>query len=111
LEKEGDLYAMLISEKMEIPMETLKIIAFDNAKSAAPNMKITKEEYRMVNGVKVLMMQMEGTIQGMEITYSGYYYSNENGTIQLLTYTSQKLFDSLKGEIEKMMNGFVELKE
>jgi hypothetical protein len=109
-EKKGeDLYAMLISEKVEIPIPNLIDIAFENAKSASPDVRVVKKEYRNVNGVQVLMMQMAGTIQGIRFTYYGYYYSNSNGTIQLLTYTSESLFNDYLDEIELFLNGFVEL--
>jgi hypothetical protein len=107
--KDEDLYGMLISEKMEIPLETLKSIAIENAKSTAPDVKVVKEEYRNVNGVQVLMMQMTGTIQGVKFTYYGYYYSNSNGTIQLLTYTGENLFSNYLNDIEEFLNGFVNL--
>ena len=107
--KGDDLYAMLISEKMQIPIETLKGIAIENAKSAAPDIKVIKEEYRNVNGIQVLMLQMSGTIQGMRFTYYGYYYSNSNGTIQLLTYTGENLFNNYLNDIEEFLNGLVEI--
>jgi len=106
--KGGDLYAVLISEKMQIPIETLKDIAIENAKGVAPDIKVIKEEYRSVNGIQVLMMQMSGTIQGMRFTYYGYYYSNSNGTIQLLTYTGENLFPNYLNDIEEFLNGLVE---
>lgn len=108
--KNGDLYGMLISEKIQIPIETLKGVAVENARSAAPDIKVEKEEYRNVNGIEVLMMQMSGTIQGMNLTYYGYYYSNPNGTIQLLTFTGESLFAEYKAEIENFLNGLVENK-
>ncbi|MEQ9220181.1 MAG: hypothetical protein RLO17_19150 [Cyclobacteriaceae bacterium] len=107
--KKDDLYAMMITEKLEIPVESLQNIAIDNARAAAPDLKVTKEEYRTVNGLEVLMMQMTGTIQGMRFTYCGYYFSNESGAVQLLTYTGEKLFDEYYPEIEKFLNGFVTL--
>lgn len=109
-EKKGeDLYGMLITEKLQIPIETLKTVAIENARDAAPDIKLIQEEYRMVNGIKVLMMQMSGTIQGMRFTYYGYYYSNENGTIQLLTYTGENLLPGYLNDIETFINGLVEL--
>ena len=98
----------MISEKIEIPLETLKSVALTNAKSVAPDIKIINEEYRTVNGLKVLMIQMNGTTQGIKISYYGYYFSNSSGTVQLLTYTSQNLMDSLKNESDKLLNGLVE---
>ena len=107
--KGGDLYAVIITEKVEIPLKTLKNIALENAKSVAPDIKIIKEEYRIVNGKKVLLLQMNGTMQGIKFSYFGYYYSNKNGTVQFLTYTSQNLLDSYKKDCELILNGIVEI--
>ncbi|HOF15948.1 MAG TPA: hypothetical protein PLF32_01290 [Bacteroidales bacterium] len=107
--KDEDLYGMLITEKVEIPLETMKIIALENGKTIAPDLKIVKEEYRFVNGLKILLLQMDGTIQGIKISYYGYYFSNTKGTIQFITYTSQNLLESYKFESEKLLNGLVEI--
>jgi len=107
--KGGDLYGIIISEKIEIPLETLRSIAIENGKSVAPDLRIVKEEYRTVNGLKLLLIQMNGTIQGMKISYYGYYYSSTKGTVQFLTYTSQNLLDSYIPKIEKLLNGIVEI--
>ncbi|MFL1013510.1 hypothetical protein [Flavisericum labens] len=107
--KNGDLYGTVISEKVEIPLKTLKSIALENGQSAAPDLKIVKEEYRIVNDNKVLLLQMNGSFQGIKISYYGYYFSNSNGTVQFLTYTSQNLIDNYKKEIENLLNGLIEL--
>ncbi|MDP4262979.1 MAG: hypothetical protein Q8941_10635 [Bacteroidota bacterium] len=107
--KEKDLYAMLITEKIEIALESLEEIALTNAKEAAPDTKIIKHEYRTVNGKKVLHLQMTGTIQGIKFIYSGYYYSSPKGTVQFLAYTSQNLFKDYEEDIDELLNGMVTL--
>ncbi|MCX2744022.1 hypothetical protein OO013_09110 [Mangrovivirga sp. M17] len=107
--KDGNLYGMVISEKIEIPLTTLKNIALENARSAAPDAKIIKEEYRNVNGLKVLHMQINGTMQGIKFSYYGYYYSDESGTVQFITFTSQNLLDIYKDKCEKLLNGLVKI--
>jgi hypothetical protein len=107
--KAGDLYGMIISEKVEIPLQTLKSIALNNGRKASPDLKIIKEEYRMVNGAKVLLLQMNGTMQGIKFSYYGYYFSNTNGTIQFVTYTSTNLIASYLPKIEDLLNGIVEV--
>lgn len=109
--KGGDLYSMIISEKIEIPLTTLKTIALENAKASAPDIKIVNEEYRIVNGLKVLHLQMNGTLQGIKFSYFGYYFSNENGTLQYVTYTSQDLLESYIDDCEELLNGIVELEK
>lgn len=104
-----DLYAMMITEKVSFPLPTLKNIAIDNARTVSPDIQIIKEEYRKVNGIKVFMMQMKGTIQGVSFFYYGYYYSNTNGTVQLLTYTGDNLFREYSHDMELFLNGLVQL--
>lgn len=103
--KTKDLYAMLITEKIEIPLVNLRKIALNNAKSVAPDVQIIKEELRKVNGKYFLCMQMNGTIEGVKFTYYGYYYSSPQGTVQFISYTSQNLFESLRAEMENLLNG------
>jgi hypothetical protein len=106
--KGGDLFGVLIAEKTQIPIKNLKNIVVNSAKSASPDIKVVKEEYRNVNGMQVLLLQMSGTNQGYRFTYYGYYYSNANGTIQLLTYTAENLFPQFLGDMEEFLNGLVE---
>ncbi len=106
--KSGDLYGMLIAEKTQVSIESLKTIAINNAKSVSPDIKVIKEESRNVNGIQVFLMQMSGTIQGIRFTYYGYYYSNANGTIQLLTYAGENLFPKFLGDMEEFLSGLVE---
>lgn len=106
--KEGDLYGLVISEKVEIPLVALRSIALENGKAVAPDLKIVKEEYRTVNNLKVLLLQMNGTFQGIKVSYYGYYFSNPKGTIQFLTYTSQNLMADYQKESEILLNGLVE---
>ena len=101
-----DIYAMMITEKVDIPIENLKKLALSNAKDAAPDTKIVTEEYRMVNGKKIFFMQMNGSIEGMKFTYLGYYYSSEGGTIQFISYTTQNLLEEYKNDMFELLNGF-----
>lgn len=106
--KDKDIYGMLITEKTEIPVESLIDIALENGRKAAPDIRLIEREYRIVNGLEVVMMKMAGTIQGIKFIYFGYYYSNAKGAYQFLTYTSQQLFDEYETDMEIFLNGFTE---
>ncbi|MHC1725003.1 MAG: hypothetical protein AB9866_03085 [Syntrophobacteraceae bacterium] len=108
--REGDVYGMLIAERIAIPVSKLRELALKNAQTAAPDIKVVKEENRTVNGTNILCMQMDGTIEGINFTYFGYYYAGKSGTIQLLTYTSQNLFQESQPEMSEFLNG-LEVKE
>lgn len=109
--KGEDLYAMAITEKIQIPLNTLKRVAVENAKSVAPDLTVVKEEYRMVNDLKVLHLRMDGTLQGVKFSYYGYYYSNENGSVQFIAYTAQGLMQQYMEDCENLLNGLVVLEE
>lgn len=100
-------YAMMLTEKTEIPLEKWPYIALINAQKAAVDAQIVKSEYRTVNGVSLVCVQLKGTIQGIKFVYLGYYYSNKNGSVQFLTYTSESLFEQSKKELEDFLNGFI----
>jgi hypothetical protein len=104
--KDGDLYGLVISEQVEIELEELTKIALNNAKGAAPDAKVVKKEYRVVNGNKVIYMEIVGTIQSIKFKYLGYYYSNPSGSTQYLTYTGTSLVDKYKTDIDNFLNGF-----
>ncbi|WP_019027753.1 hypothetical protein [Colwellia piezophila] len=105
--KGSDLYGMVISEQLEIKLEDLVDLAFSNAKGAAPDIKIVKKEYRMVNDQKVIYMEMEGTIQSIKFTYLGYYFSDSSGSTQYLTYTGTNLVKKYRNDIDNFLNGLV----
>ena len=105
----GDLYALAITEGLHIPLESWPDIALENARNADPNMQLTLAEYRTVNGIDVLLLRMDGNISGIALTYLGYYYSTENGAVQLLTYTGTQTFEKYRKDAFELLNGLVEL--
>lgn len=109
--KSTEGYAMLLSEKTSIDLESLRAAAMINAQKVAPDTKETFAEYRMVNGLKVLYLELRGTIKGIKFGYAGYYYTNQNGTIQLVGFTTQNAFASVKPKLEEILNGLTELKD
>ena len=94
------------SERVEIPLETLRTLALANAQEAAPDARITFEGKRQVNGKELLCLQIKGTIRGVAFTYFGYYYSNNYGSVQIITYTGQNLFEEFQNDFEEFLNGF-----
>lgn len=101
----GNAYAMMITEKIEIPLESLKNIFFENLLENAPDAKINNAEYRTVNGLKLLHMEVSGTMQGIKFVYFGYFFSNEKGTTQLVCYTAKSLLSEYKTDFEDILNG------
>ena len=102
----GDIYAMLISEGIQIPIESFPAMALENAKKVAPDMKILNREYRVVNGSKILYMELEGSVHSVKFKFLGYYCSNESGSVQLVVYSGSNNISGNLLEIEEFLNGF-----
>lgn len=106
--KERDGYCITVVEQIEIPLENFSNIVVKSMKMrGAENLVVEKEEYRLVNGKRLLFMQFTATTSGMTFTYAGYYFSNESGTSQILCYTAKNLFNQYKQDFMNMLNGFV----
>jgi hypothetical protein len=101
----GDAYVMAISERLEIPISSLRKIALDNAREAAPDAQIVLEEKRRVNGLEVVCLQITGTTNGVPFTYYGYYHSNPRGTVQLVGYTGKNLFNEYQADLTDLLSG------
>ncbi|MGN6569282.1 MAG: hypothetical protein ACTHJ0_15075 [Flavipsychrobacter sp.] len=105
--KGEDAYAMIIPERITIPMNNLVEIALKNSKKAAPDAHLVRQETRKVNGVVVTLAEIRGTVEGINFVYLGYYYGSKAGTVQFVTYTSDKLYSSYEKEMQNLLNGFV----
>jgi hypothetical protein len=104
--RNGDGYAVVISERIQVQTNQLRNVALENAREAAPDVKIVEEQRRRVNGTDVLMLRLEGTTNGVAFTYLGYYYGGPAGTVQVLTYTGRNLFQEYRADFEDFLNGF-----
>jgi hypothetical protein len=104
--KAGDLYGMVITERIEIDLEKLAELAIKNAKEADPDVKVVKKEYRVVNGKKLIYMEMIGTIESIKFKYIGYYFSDSSGSSQFVVFAGANFINDYKTEINNLLNGF-----
>lgn len=105
--KRGDAYALVLIEEIPVPTRNLKGIALANAKEAAPDAKITFEGTTTIDGKDVLILKIEGTVQEIPFRYYGYYFGGQKGTIQVLTFTGQAIFQKYEDEFTEFLNGLV----
>lgn len=103
----GDGYALLIIERTGMKLSALRSIALSNAKDVALDATITSESYKLINGKKILQMDIEGTIKDIPFHYHGYYWSSELGAVQFLTYTTNKLYPEYENDFDEVLNGLI----
>ena len=105
--KEQSVECVIIIENIEVPLPSLKKIAVENAKTASPDYHILLEEYRTVNGLKVLYTLAQGTVSDVKFYFKAYYYSGDNIAVQFLLVGPQKSMAKDQKEADELLNGIV----
>lgn len=108
--KAGDLYGMLITEQIEVELDRLPQLAFDLLRRTAPNARLVSQEYRTVNDYKIVKMRVDASVQGINMSYIGYYTSDKSGSTQFVTYTATNLVEKNTPEIDEFLNGLTRQK-
>ena len=103
----GELFVLMIAERASIPADTMLDIAFDHVESQDPNASVVRRGSRMVNGVEVLFQEYGGTLDGIPAMFLGHFYSNSNGTIQILGWTASNLVEEHRRTVDQFVSGFV----
>lgn len=103
--KNGDLYAFVIEERAEIPLNPLKQAVLTNARSVDPNLQVISEEEKLINGKEFLIIKMQVTGEGIPFIFYGYYYGGPEGTIQFVTFTTPNLLSRYELELTSLLNG------
>ncbi len=106
-----DAYAMVIAERITMPLKALRRVAIENVKAVGKNVRVESEEKRVINGSEVLMLKISAVIQSIPFVYYNYYYTGKIGSIQIITYTGANLFEEYKADFDDLLNGFVILKK
>lgn len=99
--------ALVVAEPRQIPPDRWKQIVMNNARREAPDVRITREERKVVNGVPVLLLQSEGTGPMGPFVYYGYYYAGPRGAVQVVTYTFAGTFEQYRADFTAFLDGFV----
>jgi len=99
-------YVKVITERIEVPLDKMPDIALANARKADPTVKETARGWRMVNGKRMLFLEFQSTLNNLQFTGYGHYYSDASGTVQILAWTSQTVIDAYRDDIEAFVSGF-----
>ncbi len=111
LKENSSFGAMIITEPVGMDINSLRKFMLENIQKVASKFNVTKEEYRYVNGLKILTLQCEATVQGIELNYFIYYYTDASNTIQFLSFSPKALHAKHKAAGEELLNGLVLLSD
>ena len=102
----GEGYVKIISEKIALPLDTLRSAALVNMRKNDPNAKVVMEEKRTVNGKDVIVLQVDLSTSGIAFRFYGYCYSGTSGSLQIWTFTAASAFERNLADFTELLNGF-----
>jgi hypothetical protein len=102
----GDAYLKVIAERLEIDPGQLAEVALSNAKSTSPDVRIVTESWRTVNGLRTLVVRLDGTTSGIRFSFYNQMYSDASGTVQLAGWTGSNLFEEYRRDFLELFAGF-----
>jgi hypothetical protein len=107
----GELIAMMITERMQVPLNTIKEAATGSFKRKGSECRIAEEQKIMVNGTEGLLLKIDALVDGIPVSYLNGYFSTREGTFQLITYTAYNLFDRHRKAMMELICGFVSVEQ
>jgi len=107
IHKTGDGYAIMIIESAKMSRSKLKKQAIRNAKKVDPDAYISLEKVVKVNGKKVLIMNIRGTVEKANFVYHSAYWSGSEGVFQIITYSTSELFNEHYQDLDDILAGII----
>ncbi len=104
-----DIYAKIVTESSNVDMELLPALILISANNISPDVNLIKLEYRTVNELPVVFMEIEYIVANIRLTSFRYAYSNQSGTIQVDAVVASKRKAEYSGIIESFLNGITEI--
>ncbi|GAB2498353.1 hypothetical protein [Algoriphagus taiwanensis] len=105
--KFSDVWSVVISEETPIEKETLFKIARknmeDNTGTKPETISLTQFK---VNGQDILRGVLRASFSGITFVFDTYYYSDERGSVQFTTWSSEAVWKKNEEKIQDLLKGF-----
>ena len=104
----GAGFAATIYEVMSIPIPTMREIVLSNARQGiGGNVTVVNEEHvKVPGGGKALRLEFRViSPEGLDVTMVNLMHSNEQGTLQVVTWTTTDLMERYRDELRRFQDG------
>ena len=102
----GDAFLRVVTQRVEVEPAHLTDVALRSAKRSSPDVRISSESWRTVNGLRTLLLRLDGVAGGSRYTYYNQLYSDAAGTVQIVAWTGANLFDEYRRDFLELFAGF-----
>ena len=101
----GEVFIAIEATRMQIPVDRFSDLAIADIKDSIPDAKIVRKGLRTVNGAECAFWEHTAVLDGVEFTYLSHGYSNSNGTVRIVGWTTPNLIDEHRSTIEYFVAG------
>jgi len=106
----GEAFLRVITQRVEVERAHLIDVALTSAKRSSPDVRIASEAWRTVNGLRTLLLRLDGVVNGSRYSYYSQVYSDGAGTVQIVAWTGTNLFDEYRRDFLELFAGFRKLR-
>ncbi|OOG77896.1 hypothetical protein [Algoriphagus sp. A40] len=106
--KLNDSWAIIISEETPIEKENLfKIAKYTMSEKMGSEVEVVKAESILVNGQEVIRGVLKTTASGFTFIFDSFYFSDDRGSVQISTWTSEAIWKKNEKNHLDLLSGFV----
>lgn len=107
INKKRSIWIMMTNEDIDLPLVSVRDEKIRQLTKSDSKYEVLEEDYRFVNGNKVVHMRFRFKDKGITTIMCIYLTSSSVGTAQLITGTTEGKFNDYKDEMYKILNGLV----
>jgi hypothetical protein len=101
----GDLSVKVVTSRLQVSLDKIPDLELASTQKADPKARIIDRRFEKVNGVRMGSFQMLATVSGVELWYYTRYYSDANGTIEVIGYTASNRIQQVGPVFDKVVDG------
>ena len=101
---------VLVDRTPGIPTSKMSDLALRNAMRLDPDARIRRQEFRQVNGKRMLYLELVLSQNSPPMVFAGYYHGGVKSNLQAVSWTFEKDFDKYRGVMEEFISG-IEIRE
>lgn len=79
--------------------------ALEQLRKADANLHVASREPKTVDGTAIVSLRVLAAPKGIPLTYWGYYYGGDAGTVQVLTYAGRASFERYEADLGELLDG------
>jgi S1-C subfamily serine protease len=98
-------WGIVITGRTPMSTDSLRELVIANEQNVDPNVRISLDERRLINGHEVLALQTVGVNGGVPFKHFGYYHGGASGTVQVIAYTIEAAMDDNINMFTEFLNG------